>query len=95
MRLLIATPWGERLGGAENILWDLLRHVDRSRVEPKVVLLSEGPFEQEVAALGIEVITLPTTRVRRGGRKRFREQFTASRMAEELELHLRELINRV
>lgn len=61
-------PWGERLGGAENILWTLLRHVDRSRIEPVVVFLAEGPFVDEVEAQGIRTEILPTRRLRYGGR---------------------------
>src|SRR3954468_10293465 len=44
--------FGERLGGAENMLFTFLRHVDRTRVEATVVFFAPGPFEREVAALG-------------------------------------------
>ena len=67
MQLLVACPWGERLGGAEQHLWTLLRHLDRSRVEPKAVFLAHGPFPREVAALGIPTAVIPTRRVRYGG----------------------------
>ena len=68
MRLVIANPWGERLGGAENILWTLLRHLDRSRVDPLVVFFAGGPFADEVADLGIRVEVLRARRLRHGGR---------------------------
>ena len=68
MRLVIANPWGERLGGAENILWALLRHLDTARVEPLVVFFDGGPFVDEVAGVGIPTRVLQTRRLRRGGR---------------------------
>jgi glycosyltransferase involved in cell wall biosynthesis len=46
------------------MLWTFLRHVDRRRLEPVVVFLEDGPFEREVAALGIP------TAVREAGRLR-------------------------
>jgi glycosyltransferase involved in cell wall biosynthesis len=67
LRVVIVTPWGERLGGAEEMLWLTLRHCDRARLEPSVVFLSPGPFEREVAALGFETEVVPATRIRRAG----------------------------
>lgn len=66
-RVVIVTPWGERLGGAEEMLWLLLTHLDRERLEPTVVFLGEGPFEEEVRGLGIETETIPTGRLRQPG----------------------------
>ncbi len=43
----------ERLGGAENVLWTLLQTLDRGRFEPVVIFFADGPFEREVASLGI------------------------------------------
>jgi glycosyltransferase involved in cell wall biosynthesis/O-antigen/teichoic acid export membrane protein len=68
VRLVIANPWGERLAGSENILWTLLRHLDRARVEPIVVFLTGGPFVDEVAGLGIRTEVLRARRLRQGGR---------------------------
>src|SRR5947208_16147044 len=68
MKAVVVNPGGERLGGAENILWTFLRHVDRERVEPLVVFLAEGPFVDEVAGLGVQTEVLPTRRLRYGGR---------------------------
>ena len=64
MKVVITLPLGERLGGAENMLWTFLRHVDRTRIEPLVVFLQTGPFEREVASLGIRTTTLPVGRLR-------------------------------
>jgi glycosyltransferase involved in cell wall biosynthesis len=69
IKLLVTVPFATRLGGAENMLWTFLRHVDRRRLEPVVVFLEEGPFEREVAALGIP------TAVREAGRLRDIDRF--------------------
>jgi len=64
LKLLITSPYGARLGGAENMLGTFLRHVDRERVEPIVVFFEPGPFEQEVVGLGIRTAIVPTGRMR-------------------------------
>jgi hypothetical protein len=64
MKLLVTVPWGDRAGGAENMLWTFLRHVDRSRNEPKVVFFEHGPFEREVAGLGMRTAVVPSGRLR-------------------------------
>jgi glycosyltransferase involved in cell wall biosynthesis len=53
VKVLILMPLAHRHGGAENILWNYLQNVDRSRVEPSVVFFDDGPFREEVASLGI------------------------------------------
>jgi glycosyltransferase involved in cell wall biosynthesis len=68
MKLLVTVPWGERAGGAENMLWTFFRHLDRSRIEPTVVFLQHGPFEREVAGLGIRTAVFPSGRLRQPGR---------------------------
>ena len=68
MKLLVTVPWGERAGGAENMLWTFLRHVDRSRIEPTVVFFQQGPFEREVAGLGMRTAVIPSGRLRQLGR---------------------------
>jgi glycosyltransferase involved in cell wall biosynthesis len=65
-RLLIVMPWGQRLGGAENMLWLFLLHVDRSRFEPTVVFFEPGPFAHEVAGLGMTTHVVSTGRLRQG-----------------------------
>jgi glycosyltransferase involved in cell wall biosynthesis len=57
-------PLAARLGGAENMLWTFLRHIDRRRIEPVVVFLEDGPFVDEVAGLGIETTLLDAGRLR-------------------------------
>jgi glycosyltransferase involved in cell wall biosynthesis len=67
LRLVIVAPWGERLGGAEEMLLLALRHLDRERIEPSVVFLGPGAFEREVAELGFPTAVIPATRLRRVG----------------------------
>ena len=67
MKLLLATPSAERLGGAQSILWSFLRHVDRDRIEPRVVFLADGSLAADVAGLGVPTSVVPTARLRRGG----------------------------
>jgi glycosyltransferase involved in cell wall biosynthesis len=64
MRLLVAMPLAERLGGAENMLWTFLRHADRSRIVPAVVFFEHGRFEREVAGEGIQTFVVPAGRLR-------------------------------
>jgi glycosyltransferase involved in cell wall biosynthesis len=64
LRVLIVTPWGERLGGAEEMLWLALRHLDRERVEASVAFLGPGPFADEVAGLGLAAAVVPSGRLR-------------------------------
>jgi glycosyltransferase involved in cell wall biosynthesis len=64
LRVAIVAPWGERLGGAEEMLWLALSHCDRQRLEPMVVFLGPGPFVEEVAGLGIETVVIPAGRLR-------------------------------
>ncbi len=63
-RVSFVVPWGEALGGAEVMLLSLLRHLDRARVEPSVVFLQPGPFEQEVAALDVRTLSVRSGRLR-------------------------------
>jgi glycosyltransferase involved in cell wall biosynthesis len=63
-KVVFTIPWGERLGGAENMLFTLLRDVDRRSVEPIVVFLVDGPFRAELAGQGIRTIVLPAGRLR-------------------------------
>jgi glycosyltransferase involved in cell wall biosynthesis len=64
MKLLVTVPWGERAGGAENILWTFLRHVDRRRFEPELVFFEDGPFVREVQGLGMHSVVLRSGRLR-------------------------------
>lgn len=64
MKILITVAWGERLGGAENLLWSFLKHVNRQRIVPTVVFFEAGPFEREVSSIGIETSVVPVGRLR-------------------------------
>jgi glycosyltransferase involved in cell wall biosynthesis len=64
MKLVVTVPLAERLGGAENMLFTFLRHVDRHRIDPLVVFLERGSFEREVADLGIKTVVLQAGRLR-------------------------------
>jgi glycosyltransferase involved in cell wall biosynthesis len=64
MRIVITVPYGQRLGGAESMLWVLLRHLDRSQIEPHVVALTPGPFEREIAELGVSTTVVSAGRLR-------------------------------
>lgn len=63
-RVLMVDPVGER-GGAEVVLADLARRVDRARWRPRAVCLNPGPFVSELQALGIPAEGWPPHRVRR------------------------------
>ncbi|MFP5380022.1 MAG: glycosyltransferase, partial [Vicinamibacteria bacterium] len=58
VRALFAHGGLER-GGAERVLRSLLRALDRSRVEPVVAFAGDGPFYEEIEALGIEIVRVP------------------------------------
>jgi glycosyltransferase involved in cell wall biosynthesis len=70
VKLLIVVPWGERLGGAESMLWGFLRRFNRRELEARVVFLRTGPFQGEVSALGIPTLVLPASRLRDLGNAR-------------------------
>lgn len=57
MRVLFVQGAAER-AGAERVLLALLRHLDRSVVDPVVAFLADGPFIDEVAECGIRTVRL-------------------------------------
>ena len=64
IRILLVQGSAER-AGAERMLYNLLKYMDRSRFAPTVLFLSEGPFVDEVGGLGVPVIrSLAMVRVR-------------------------------
>jgi glycosyltransferase involved in cell wall biosynthesis len=67
MKVTVVAPWGERLGGAEQVLWTMLRSLDRGRIELSVVFLSGGSFVDEVETLGIPTRLLSAGRLRQIG----------------------------
>jgi glycosyltransferase involved in cell wall biosynthesis len=64
VKLVIGNHFGQRRGGAENMLWYFLRHLDRRRLDPVVVFTNPGPFEREVQEIGLRTVLLPTPRLR-------------------------------
>jgi glycosyltransferase involved in cell wall biosynthesis len=64
VRVVFALTFGERLGGAENMMMSFLRHADRTRIDPVVVFFRPGSWVDEVAALGIETAVIPMGRFR-------------------------------
>ncbi len=64
MKIVVTAPLADRLGGAENMLWIFLRHLDRERIQPLVVFFHDGPLREEVAGLGIRTVVLRTGRLR-------------------------------
>lgn len=61
-RILFIEPVAER-GGAEVVLLGVLKHLDRTRFEPHVALLSDGPLVAELSGLAT-VHVFPKHRVR-------------------------------
>ncbi len=47
------------MGGGEVSLFNLVTHIDRSKIEPVVVLASEGELRDKLRAAGVEVHVLP------------------------------------
>jgi glycosyltransferase involved in cell wall biosynthesis len=64
MKVVITAPLAERLGGAENMLWTLLRHLDRQRIELFVVFFEDGPLREEIGKLGVRTAVVRTGRLR-------------------------------
>jgi glycosyltransferase involved in cell wall biosynthesis len=64
LRVTIVAPWGERLGGAEECLWQGLRRFRRDALEPTVVFLGPGAFVDDVARLGMATAVIPAGRLR-------------------------------
>jgi glycosyltransferase involved in cell wall biosynthesis len=55
MRILFIAPYGG-LGGSENVLVNVLERLDRTRFQPSLLLLENGPLAERVRALGIPVL---------------------------------------
>ena len=63
-KVLFVTPFGERLSGSEGFLWTFLRHCDRERIDPLVVVLARGAFERELEQIGVRSLALEGGRLR-------------------------------
>jgi len=61
LRVLLVTASPER-GGAETVVEQLLSGLDRSRIDPTVVALHEGPFAGELRAMQASMISAGTLR---------------------------------
>ena len=51
------------IGGGSYCLLNILKSVDRSQIEPIVLLCNDGPLVDEIKSLGIEVAFLPSMHV--------------------------------
>jgi glycosyltransferase involved in cell wall biosynthesis len=69
-----------RGGGAGWSLFYLLKHLDRRRVEPLLVVPSRGCFADRFSALGVEVVELPRI-TERTGQQRFAADNAATKAA--------------
>src|SRR5215469_5042330 len=52
------------VSGAERVLLDILRGIDRTRLEPYVICPSEGRLPDEIKAEGIACLPFPQVSVR-------------------------------
>lgn len=64
MRILITVPWGERLGGAEQMLQTVLDGAAESGHQLELVFLESGPWPTELARSGLRVEVIAAGRVR-------------------------------
>jgi glycosyltransferase involved in cell wall biosynthesis len=53
-RVLFLSPFAATGGGAERVLLDYVRFVDRERYEPFAAVIAPGTFAEETRALGVE-----------------------------------------
>src|SRR5688500_10709287 len=68
LRVLLVTASPER-GGAETVVQQLLAGLDRSRIDPSVVALCQGPFVEELQAMKAAIVSAGTLgRMRNIGR---------------------------
>lgn len=64
MRALFGIPFATRPGGAERILWSLLRNRDAGAIDPHVLFFEDGPWREEITALGIGTTVVDPGRFR-------------------------------
>jgi glycosyltransferase involved in cell wall biosynthesis len=64
IRVLVCAPWRERLGGAEAMLWSVIKHADVRQLELQVAFLEPGPFEEEARDFGVRTFRVPAGRLR-------------------------------
>jgi glycosyltransferase involved in cell wall biosynthesis len=68
VRILITVPWGERLGGAEEMLQRVLDGAPEEGHELELVFLQDGSWPLELARAGFRVEVLPMGRIRHAHR---------------------------
>jgi glycosyltransferase involved in cell wall biosynthesis len=68
MRVLVTLPWGERLGGAEELLQVVLEGARDSGHEIEPVFLRGGPWATELSELGLRVGVIESGRLREAHR---------------------------
>jgi glycosyltransferase involved in cell wall biosynthesis len=68
MRILITVPWGERLGGAEEMLQMALDGASAAGHELELVFFQPGPWPAELSDAGFRVEVVPAGRLRQAHR---------------------------
>lgn len=83
MRILVVSPRAARLGGAEIVLWNLLTHLDRARVDARLVFLEDGPFADDVRGLRMRADVVRAARLRHPARALTLQRSLARLIAEQ------------
>jgi glycosyltransferase involved in cell wall biosynthesis len=68
VRIVVTVPWGERLGGAEEMLQGLLERAGEGEDEFELVFFEPGPWPEELREAGFRVDVLPAGRLRQAHR---------------------------
>lgn len=68
MRILITAPWGECLGGAEEMLQMAIEGASSAGHELEIVFFEPGPWPEELRRAGLHVEVLSVGRLRQVGR---------------------------
>lgn len=64
IRVLFGVPFAVRQAGAENVLVNILRHRDTAGIDPLVLMLADGPFREEIEAMGVRTELIEPGRFR-------------------------------
>lgn len=64
MKVAIIMPLGEKRGGGEKRLWDLMREGQDREIEWLVIFQQDGSLVEDIRNLGIEVRVVPSGRLR-------------------------------
>jgi glycosyltransferase involved in cell wall biosynthesis len=68
VRIIVTVPWGERLGGAEEMLQGLLEGAGEGADEFELVFFEPGPWPQALREAGLRVDVLAAGRLRQAHR---------------------------